>query len=248
MFVDDDIIVGKDNLARHHSIHRQSPRCLVSGHWEFDEQLRVQLARSPLGRFRLVYEDAYNRPHGVEVSETRGQVHPLTLAAGNLSLRADLFRSLGGFDEGFPIGAEDQDLTWRARRAKCTLIYDFDIRVVHNDQHRDLRALCLRQERGAIGTVFFVRKNPDAPVPRMLELNGPLHRNDRPRLILRKVVRRALSMRPMLALAERLVSLVERVRPRGGWPLEALYRVVGGLYVFRGVREGYRLTELQHAD
>ena len=68
----------------------------------------------------------------------RGQVHPRTLAAANLSIRAETFRSLGGFDERFPVGAEDQDLTWRAAKAGCLLVYDYDIRVIHNDQHSDL--------------------------------------------------------------------------------------------------------------
>ena len=61
-------------------------------------------------------------------------------------------------------------------------------------------------------------------------------------LVVRKLSRAFLSRRVPLALAHRLVRLVERARPNGGWPLEFLYRAVGGLYVFRGVRRGLRLT------
>jgi GT2 family glycosyltransferase len=242
MFVDDDIVVGESNLRQHEAIHARNDRCLVSGHWEFDPELRLRLEASPLGRFRLAYEDEYNKPHGVEGAAVSGQVHPQSLAAANLSIRAEIFHSLGGFDGRFPVGAEDQDLAWRAARAGCVLVYDFDIRVIHNDQHSDLVSLCMRQERGAIGTVYFARKNPDAPAPAMLAMNGPVRRDDQPRTVARKLSRAALSRRVPLAVAHRTIRLVERLRPNGGWPLEYMYRAVGGLHVFRGVRRGLRLT------
>ena len=242
LFVDDDIVVSASNLSRHEAIHVNHEPCLVSGHWEFDPELRRRLEASPLGRFRLAYEDDYNKPHGIDGHAQTGRVHPMTLAAANLSIRADTFRSLGGFDERFPVGAEDQDLAWRAAKAGCLLIYDFDIRVIHNDQHSDLVALCMRQERGAIGTVYFARKNPDAPDAPMLTLNGPVRRDDSLRTLMRKLSRALMSQSIPLAFAHRLVLLAEQIRPNGGWPLEFLYRGVGGLHVFRGVREGLRLT------
>ena len=242
MFVDDDIVVGESNLRQHEAIHMSHDRCLVSGHWEFDPELRRGLERSPLGRFRLAYEDLYNKPHGVTREARGGRVHPGTLAAANLSIRTGTFRSLGGFDERFPVGAEDQDLTWHAAKAGCLLVYDYDIHVIHNDQHSDLVSLCRRQERGAIGTVYFARKNPDAPAFPMIALNGPVRREDSAGVVVRKLSRALLSRGVPLALAHWLVRVVERARPNGGWPLEFLYRAVGGLYVFRGVRRGLRLT------
>jgi GT2 family glycosyltransferase len=242
MFVDDDIVVGESNLRQHEAVHLRHDRCLVSGHWEFDPELRRNLERAPLGRWRLAYEDLYNRPDGVTGGTRVGQVHPRTLAAANLSIAAEIFQSLGGFDERFPVGAEDQDFSWRAAKAGCVLVYDYNIRVIHNDQHTDLIALCSRQERGAIGTVYFARKNPDAPPFPMLALNGPVRREDSARAVVRKLSRAFLSQRVPLAFAHRLVRIVEWARPNGGWPLESLYRAVGGLHVFRGVRRGLRLT------
>jgi GT2 family glycosyltransferase len=241
LFVDDDIVVDETNLRKHENRHAADPRCLVSGHWEFDPTLRARLQQTPLGRHRLAYEDRYNRPDGV-ASTRQGQVHPVSLAASNLSVRRDVFWSLGGFDERFPVGAEDQDLTWRARRDGCTLIYDYDILVIHNDQHRDFRSLCLRQERAAVGSVYWALKNPEVPAPEMVRLNGPLQVRDPPRLVVRKLSRGLLSNRFALSLLLRLVRAAEAVRPDGGWPLDFLYTAVGGLYVFRGVRLALRLT------
>ncbi|HEX4735760.1 MAG TPA: glycosyltransferase [Thermoleophilaceae bacterium] len=246
LFVDDDIVVEPSNLRRHAAIHQEHERCLVSGHWAFDPALRRKLEQTPLGRFRLSYEDLYNKPAGLGGEGQTGQVHPLTLAAANLSIRKDVFWSLGGFDERFPVGAEDQDLSWRAARAGCTLVYDFDIRVIHNDQHTGFAALCRRFERGAIGTVYFARKNPDAQAPPMLTVNAPIRRGDPLRLVARKLSRSFLSQSIALAFAQHFVKLLERVRPNGGWPLEYVYRAVGGLYVFRGVRVGLQLTAGNH--
>ena len=242
LFVDDDIVVEETNLRKHEGWHAADMRCLVSGHWEFDPVLRQRLQQTPLGRHRLAYEDKYNRPAGVVVSTKRGQVHPASLAASNLSVRREVFWSLGGFDERFPVGAEDQDLTWRARRDGCALIYDYEIRVIHNDQHRDFRSLCHRQERAAVGSIYLALKNPEVPTPEMVHLNGPLQAHDPPRLALRKLSRGLLSNRFALALLSQLVRATEIVRPDGGWPLDFLYTAVGGLYVFRGVRLALRLT------
>jgi GT2 family glycosyltransferase len=242
MFVDDDIVVGKDNLRQHLAIHASHDRCVVSGHWEYEAELRRKLESSPLGRWRLGYEDFYNRAPGVDGDAGRGRVQATTLTSQNLSFKAESFWSLGGFDERFPVGAEDQDLTWRAARAGHVLVYDYDIRIIHNDQHSDLFALCRRQERGAIGLVYFARKNPDLPDFPMLALNGPVRRGDPRGTVLRKLSRSVLSRRAPLALAHRFVRVVEVARPNGGWPLEQLYRALGGLHVFRGTRRGLRLT------
>jgi GT2 family glycosyltransferase len=246
LFVDDDIVVGADNLSRHEAIHEEDGWCLVSGRWEFDAQLRARLRETPLGRFRLRYEDLYNTPPGVKGGEGNGRVHPLTLAAANLSVRRELFWELGGFDERFPVAAEDQDLSWRARQAGCVLIYDYDIRVIHNDQHADLAALCERVERAAIGTVFFASKHPEAPPADLVNLNGPTRRGDPPKVILRKVLRGTLSRGLALHLAHRVVRWVEPLRPNGGWPLEQLYNALTGLHVFRGTRRGLEMTR-RHA-
>jgi GT2 family glycosyltransferase len=67
----------------------------------------------------------------------------------NLSVGADFFRRLGGFDERFPsIGDEDRDLCLRARKAGAIIVLDSEIPVIHNDQHAGLDAICGRRERG----------------------------------------------------------------------------------------------------
>jgi GT2 family glycosyltransferase len=242
VFVDDDIVVSPDNVRRHLATRSEYGDCIVSGDASFAVDLRSLLESSPFGRFRLWVEDFSKTHHAVSWG-SQGRIHPLTVPTGNISIPRDVFSSLGGFDERFPVGAEDQDLCLRARAAGCAIVHDYDIRVVHNDQHRDLLALCRREERGAIGLVCLARKHPDIPAPPSLALNGPLQATDSPGVVTRKLVRAALSRPRSLWLGYRIVKAVERVRPEGGWPLDLLYRGLTGLYVFRGVRRGFQVTD-----
>jgi hypothetical protein len=146
------------------------------------------------------------------------------------------------------MGGEDRDLCLRARTAGAIVVFDSDIPVVHNDQHASLTSICRRQERGAVGAVYLARKHPDLPTPPSLALNGPIRRGDPPRLVLRKITRSVLSQPLSLTVAHLVVGLVERLRPTGGWPLEALYRALLGLYVFRGIRLGLELTARDLSD
>jgi GT2 family glycosyltransferase len=244
IFFDDDIAVSTDNIRRHLAARELYAECVVAGHSEFDRRLREQLLSSPLGRFRVWCEDVVQSCEA-ERWGTRGRVEVPTVDTQNMSIARSLFWRIGGFDERFPVGAEDQDLCWRARSAGAVVVRDHDIRVIHNDQHRDLVSLCHREERGAIGIVYMTRKHPDFPTPASLELNGPLRLTDPPRLATRKLVRSAMTRPIALAAAHRLIHAVETVRPRGGWPLEYLYRAITGLYVFRGTRQGMRLTRGQ---
>jgi GT2 family glycosyltransferase len=251
MFLDDDIVVAPDNVRRHLAVraeHASYRDCIVSGHSEFPADLRATLEQSPLGRFRLWMEDV-SKTEEARKWGAEGRIMPFGVPTQNLSIGSAFFHELGGFDESFPsIGAEDQDLCWRARRVGCAIVHDYDIRVIHNDQHRDLRALCRREQRGAVGVVCLTRKHADFPKPAAIELNGLVRCHDSPRLIVRKLVRGGLSRRVPLLIAHRIVRGVEAARPGGGWPLEYLYRAVTGLYVFRGIRQGLKLTSREPWD
>lgn len=241
LFVDDDIVLARDNVRRHLAIHQDYGECIVAGHSAFSPEIEDKLRSSPFGRFRLWAERVWKQEYADRWG-SQGRIHPPAVPTQNLSIRRDLFWRLDGFDERFPVGGEDQDLCWRARAVGCALIYDYGIRVIHNDQHRDLMALCRREERGAIGLVCLVRKHPDFPRPAALELNGPLRRRDSVPAAIRKLSRSALSAAPALWVAHRVIRAAEKLRPHGGDGLDLLYRSITGLYVFRGIRRGYRLT------
>ncbi|TMK39847.1 MAG: glycosyltransferase [Actinobacteria bacterium] len=242
MFVDDDIVVPPHNVRQHLAARAEYGECIVSGHSEFSPELRAALHRTPFGRFRLEREDYFKADLAARFG-SHGRILPDGLSAQNISIGRDTFWTLGGFDEEFPFaGAEDHDFARRARQAGCTIVHDYDIRVLHLDEHRDLHAYCRRQERSAITAVYLARKYPDQLNEPIINRNAPLRRGDSVRVSARKITRALLSHRISLAIAHLIVGAIELLRPKGGWPLEVAYRWMTGLYVFRGVRLGFRLT------
>jgi GT2 family glycosyltransferase len=161
------------------------------------------------------------------------------LSAANLSLRRELFRHIGGFDEDFPLaGAEDQDLSLRARAADAVLLLDAGIPCVHVDDHLSRRAYCKREERNARTMPFLVRKHPElASLPYARE-NRPIGRGDPPRLIVKKLLKGMLASPPGLAALHGLAGIGESIRAPEP-VLRRLYTGLLALHLFRGFRRSW---------
>jgi hypothetical protein len=162
------------------------------------------------------------------------------VSAANLSIPRELFWSIGGFDEDFPLaGAEDQDLSMRARDAGMLLLLDTRIRCIHNDRHLTFRAYCGREERSAGTVAVLVRKHPAALENRpYARENRPIDTRDSPGLIAKKLIKSALASGPVLAALHRLTHTCEVV----GAPerlLRRLYTMLLGLHLFRGFRKAW---------
>lgn len=94
---------------------------------------------------RLIYPDGklqhtgifFDMPNGVLTAINRtwdvdsGGVSAVTGAC--LAIRTDLFRDLGGFDEGYRNGLEDVDLCLRARMKGYTVWYENGCTVIHHE-------------------------------------------------------------------------------------------------------------------
>jgi len=243
LFCDDDVMpVQVDHLERHLSAHLAHPRALVAGEWSFLPDLERSFEATSFGRYRLELEAGFRervraRPIGSE------RVEPQFIDSNNLSVERSLFTQLGGFDPAFPYaGAEDQDLSLRAREAGCTLVLDRSIRVHHNDRRLSLREFCTREERSAQTVVVLARNFPaEAGDRALLTENRPISRGDRPALIAKKIAKGILSRKVPLAGLHRLTELVERL-PIGEPFLRRFYRATIGLHIFRGVRTALTTT------
>jgi GT2 family glycosyltransferase len=238
VFIDDDIVVPDTFLRDHLALHRRFPGSLVNGRWEFEPALRALLAGSAFGRFRLEVEEWVKQ--GLAKRPLAGGVlEPDAVTACNLSLTREAFARIGGFSEDFPYaGAEDQEFSLRARRAGFRFVYDPELRVWHNDHRVTLEQFCERQRRGAVTSVLLARKHPQDCADRPLfRENGPVSAGDPAALRLRKVVKRLLSVPPVLAAVVGSLTLLERL----GAPARLLrrgYWMACGLYIFAGIREG----------
>jgi GT2 family glycosyltransferase len=158
VFVDNDILVGRDHLHRHVDSWRAcGVRSIVGAHWEFPDELRARFGETPFGRFRLALEDGFKAPAGEGLDESVG---PTT---ASMAVARAVFWELGGFDEGFPhAGAEDRELLLRARAAGCRIVYDRSNVVLHYDGYVDLAGLCSREAKYAATRVHFAETHPGA--------------------------------------------------------------------------------------
>ena len=236
LFIDDDIIVPPAHLSQHLAAHAASGPALITGHAVFPDELRASLGNSAFGRYRLSLEDhfAERAPAG----ELDARIPISGAPAANLSMSTETFARLGGFDASFPFaGAEDQDLALRARQAGIAVLHDFGIKVAHIESHLDLPAYCRRQERAAATLTVLARKYPENTVASLLELNGPIRRNDSARLLSRKIARAVLSRPLILDRLHHIVPILERHLAIDSPMLPTVYRAFIGLHVFRGVRD-----------
>jgi GT2 family glycosyltransferase len=236
IFCDDDIVVEPRHVEQHLATHEVHGDCLVNGRWEFSAATLAALQETPFGRFRISLDDRFksvggDRPLG------DGCVEPATVTACNLSVHRELFWDLGGFDEAFPwAGAEDQDVSFRARQAGHRLIRNDAIRVFHNDPTVTFRQFCLREERAAETVAVLAHKHPGA-YARLdyVVQNNPVSRGDPPRVVLKKIAKVLLSSGPSLTIAQRAIELLERTEIAERH-LERLYSAMIGLHMFRGLR------------
>ena len=148
VFVDDDILVAPDHVARHLALLADNRLALTNGHWEFTPEVLAVLRTTPFGRFRIEVEEWVKDTLPKQAVEN-GLVEPSAATACNLGIWRDFFWEVGGFDESFPVaGYEDQDFSHRAVAAGARILYDQSIRLLHNDQRVTLEQFCARQRQG----------------------------------------------------------------------------------------------------
>ncbi len=233
IFIDNDIVVGRDFVRQHVETLQTHPGCWVVGRVTHPPALRT----TPFGRYRYALGEEFYLRHAAAIP-----IPTTVITAQNLSLPATDFDRLGGFDAGFEIASsEDWDLGFRARQAGITLLYHPQIVAVHNDWAVSLESFCRRQELYSISDVLLCRKHGEAsPRFKLVVENGPLDwRRDGLGLTLKKVVKWCLAYLLGGRALRAGVRAIERIAPDTALCRRA-YRLALSEAIFSGVREGYR--------
>jgi GT2 family glycosyltransferase len=237
LFLDDDMVVAPDHVSRHLATHAAYPGSFVGSDRWYTPASLAQLSSTPFGRYRVALE----RDFRAQLDERRLDddcAETPIVAACDLSLARAAFEDLGGFDEAFPhAGAEDQDLSLRAKQAGLRLVRNYAIRPQHEEDMVTLPRFGWREERGAETVVVLGRRFPEA-VGRFAE-NGPLARGDRPALAAKKLVKGVLGGDRALAALHRVATLLERLRVPEP-VLRRVYRAILAVHISRGYRRGLR--------
>lgn len=231
IFIDNDIIVDRRFISSHMRTLNVHAPCWVVGRIVHPKEIRA----TAFGRFRdRSWEGFHESSNGTGVSETKG------MTAANLSIPAEDFRRLGGFDESFTIASsEDWELGMRARQSGIRIVYDPSIVVVHNDWAVTLERFCERQKLYSISDVLLWRKYGSAsPRERLVLENSPVNwSRDPAKLILKKAAKRMLAGETGGRLLRAACHFTERFAP--DTPLNRrAYDLAIGASIFAGVREG----------
>jgi GT2 family glycosyltransferase len=236
VFCDDDVLVEPDHLTRHLETQRRFSRSLVNGVSQFAPVVLANLRSTSFGRYRIELEGRFEaEADGRPLAD--GCVETGVVSGRNLALRRDLFWELGGFDEEYPYaGAEDHDLSLRARRAGCLLLRDHGIAVLNNESTITFESFCTREERSAETAVLLARKIPEHASQRPIVVrNAAIESGDPVAVIAVKLAKSVLSRSIPLRAQHGLISSLER-RRASDRTLWRWYRHVVGLHIFRGVR------------
>lgn len=229
IFIDDDISVGPDFVGAHRKAAEDFPNSIGVGSITLPEAM----GRTPFGRFRRLIEDPHlERPRGLIVER-----HFCT--AANMSIDRRRFLSLGGFDPAI-VSSEDQDLALRFCESGGRIAFLPEAAALHRDSNADIAAYCRRHEWGARAVAPFLRRYPDREDSRARLRFDPTRGSalgDRAAVALRSLAARS----PFVHTLQALARAAEHVGV-GDSLLFALYRVLLGLHLFRGFRQG--LTEV----
>jgi GT2 family glycosyltransferase len=223
--LDDDMRPVPAFVERHRAHHPpDSRRCALGA-------VPIELDGSSPRAAR--YVSAKFNSHLERLAEPGHEFAPRDFYSGNASLRTEVMREVGGFDESFSVyGNEDVDLWLRLRAGGVELLYDPEA-LARQEYDKGLRALCADTIQKGRTTVILARLHPE--VFASLRLARPWD-NSRPWIVARA---------PLLALSRRagatpaavfaLASALERL---GAWRQPLFYRAVLDFAFWAGVGAG----------
>ena len=231
VFLDSDVVPDADLLEEHIESHRCYRRALIVG------QTRA-LPADGLGTFHKVLGNAvYSFDQGDEEKQVTFQ----QVLSRNLSLRRESFFEIGGFDQDFPrSGFEDVEFAYRAARLGFRLVYN---PRASGDHHHTgtLGEVGRHMYNYQISAALLVQKHPEiqGQILHLRDKDPIRWKHDNLGLVMRKLMRQTLSLRPSVWLMERAISVLERWHPSPSL-LRPIYWQVLGSYLFSGFREGVR--------
>jgi glycosyltransferase involved in cell wall biosynthesis len=245
VFLDDDIIVAPDFLARLVADHGGDERRIISG-----TEVEPQEGLHEQERAALVGAPRQAAALGAE------HVAPLNfvdLCSNNMALCRTAYLTIGNMDDlGFSGSSIwcDVDFAYRARK----LGYEFVRSPGALYQHRDyvnesLENQIRRSREAAFRAAVLFEKHPDlvSHLPMFEDKVAISWRSDSPTLIARKLMRKLLSSPPLLSLMQRIVAgrHLDSQQPGAATGSthrlsRALRRWVIGAHIYQGYWSGVR--------
>ena len=227
ILLDDDMEVVPEFIERHRGHHPAGSRVCVLG------AVPVQLrADSP----RAARHVAANfNAHLTRIARPDHVFAPRDFYSGNASLRSDVLREVGGFDDSFTgYGNEDVELSLRLQAAGVALRYDGEA-LAYQEYAKNLGALARDTRAKGSSVVTLARAHPE--VFGALRLSQPFD-GSRPWLAARSGLLRLTRRWP--ATADRIFDLARLPERLGLWRQRLFYRALLDYAFWVGVEAALR--------
>ena len=152
--LDDDMEAAPELLERHRRHHPTGSRACVLG----AVPVRLGGGSPRAARYVAAKFDA----HLANLGRPGHSFVTRDFYSGNVSIRADVLREVGGFDPAFSVyGNEDVELSLRLRDARVAIGYDVEA-LAHQAYDKDLQGLARDTFEKGRSTVMLARTHPAA--------------------------------------------------------------------------------------
>jgi GT2 family glycosyltransferase len=211
LFLDDDVVPNPRLVTAHLRVHQRSPGGVVIGPYP--------PAHLGAGLFNLTVQ-AWWRNVFEELLKVSCRQSFTSVLTGNLSLSADLFQRLGGFDTRFR-AHEDYEFGMRLIKADIMIVYEPEALALHHHQSH-LAAHIERKTDEGRGDVMLLERYPE------LVTELPLYRLMRSAAWQDRMIR-ALALRrlPLAGMLRRLLLSLLDLSDATGLP--GAWRMLKGL-------------------
>lgn len=238
LFSDDDLIFKPNFVEEHLKAHQEwahIDKFIAIGR----QILPPEHLSEPGVAFRQKLEFS-GMPTGRELVK-----QPNFATAANMSIRRELYLSLGGFDDAM-IGIEDQDLAMRHTADGGKIAYLPEAFGIHDDDGLDFLSFCKRQEFAAQATVLLTQRYPDWQDSKERNaIIGNLNLGKEPISVsLKKIMRSMLASNVGKSFLSLIIGITEKIAPQSGL-LNQLYRFTLGVYLQKGYRRGLEKFNLE---
>jgi glycosyltransferase involved in cell wall biosynthesis len=211
--LDDDMEVVPEFIERHRRHHPPGSRLCVLG--AVPVQLREDSPRA--ARYVATKFSA----HLANIARPGHVFMPRDFYSGNASLRANVLREVGSFDNSFAVyGNEDVELSLRLRAAGVSVCYDGEA-LARQEYAKDLRALARDTRAKGASVVMLARRHPQDFAA--LRLSQP-HDGSRPWLAARAALLRLTRRRHGMAAG--VFELARALERLGLWRQPLFYRAL----------------------
>jgi serine acetyltransferase/GT2 family glycosyltransferase len=225
VFLDDDMQVRSDFLAKHLERHLSKADAVVLG------RLRPDARIDEMPLFERFYARVLKK-RGDDFAEAREVVRGHDLYTGNVSMPRALFLRAGGFDPAFR-ALEDEELGIRLEKAGATFDFADAAESLHGSDWTSMTKWMDRAFRDGVYQTKVARKHPDVPQSSPWRHLPDINPISRPFMALSLASPRAASV--VASAAIRTAAALDKI---GLEPVAiAGATLVYGIQYYRGVRQ-----------